>query len=125
MNPCCENILNVLVTFLVSASRDVGMSQFVNQGNLRLPGQDCTRIHFFHGNPAVFLPVTGNDLQAFEEPFRFDPSVGFYEAHDHIDSFLLEVVDDGCHPLIHEGVHHVIVVLLGNAPAVHVDRSSS
>src|SRR4030042_6468249 len=90
VNPGSQDVLDVLISFIIAAAGDIGVGQLISQRHLWLPGQNRIHIHLFHNNPPVLLPATGNYLPPFEEPFGFNSAVGFHEAHDYIDPFFFE-----------------------------------
>ena len=92
VNPRCKDLLDILVSFHVPAARNVCMGQLIDQHHLRLAGKNCIYIHLFHGDPPVLLTLPGNDLQPFDEFFRFDAAVGHHESDHYIDSLLLDPV---------------------------------
>src|SRR4030043_2058545 len=90
VNPGGQDVLDILISFIIAAAGDIGVGQLTNQRYLWLPDQNRIHVHLFHGNAPVFLPATGNYFQPFEEPFGFNSAMGFHESHDYIDPFFFE-----------------------------------
>ena len=66
-----QQILHVLIALGVLAARDVGVGQFVHQGDFGPPGQDRLQVHLLEDDAAILHLAPGNDLQAFDEFGRF------------------------------------------------------
>ena len=72
-----QDFLHILVALSVSASRHVGVGQFVDQGHGRPPGQHGVQIHLFDLDAPVFPDDPRQDLQAFAEVWQSRSGRGF------------------------------------------------
>lgn len=99
VNPLGKDILDILVPLRILAARHVCVRQLIDEHDLGPPGQDGIHIHFFHNNTAIFLPLPGYDFEPLQEPRDIGPAVGLHESHDHVDSFVPELVRFLEHPV--------------------------
>ena len=63
VDPRGQDILDVLVPLGVPAARDVGVSQFVDEGHLGLAGEDGVDVHLLDDDAPVFLTAAGDDFE--------------------------------------------------------------
>src|SRR5215468_6813849 len=79
-----EQLFDVEVALGMAAAGRIGVSELVDQDDLRTPGDDGVEIHLIERLPPVFEPLAGNDLQPFEQGLRLLAPVGFDDADDDI-----------------------------------------
>lgn len=99
VNPGRENFLDVLVTFSISASRHVGMGQFVDQDHGWPPGKHGIQIHFFDLDAPVFTDDSRHGLQTFQKFGDLGAAVGFGETHHDIEPFAFQRMTLLEHPI--------------------------
>ena len=87
-----QQVLHVLITLGVLTARDVGVGQFVHQGDLGPPGQYRLQVHLFENDTAILHLAPGNDLQPGNEFGRLFAPMGLHQPHDDIDAFLFQAV---------------------------------
>jgi hypothetical protein len=79
-----EDLLHVLPALGVTASRDVGVRQLVDQDQGGAPGQDGVDVHLLEGLGAVRNLLAGQDLETLLLVCGVGPIVGFDEADEHV-----------------------------------------
>ena len=62
----------------------VGVREFVDQGDLRVPGQDGVGVHFGQFHAAVVEDLAGDDGQVADLVGGEFPAVGLVQADDHV-----------------------------------------
>ena len=75
VDPGVEQLVDVLPAFLVARSRDVGVREFVDEGDLGSTGQDGIDVHVVKNGALVLAAAARHDLEASEESLRVRPSV--------------------------------------------------
>ncbi len=60
------------------------MRQLVDQGDLRVAGEDRVQVHFLELCPAVLHHLAGNDFETLKKRFGQRAFVGLHEADDDI-----------------------------------------
>ncbi len=87
-----QQFLDIEIALGMAAAGDVGMGEFVDQGNLRMPRDHGIEVHLLKHLILVFDPPARNDFQPPQQRFGLGPSVGLDEAHDDVGaSFQLGV----------------------------------
>ena len=89
INTRIEQFDHILVAFGVSGAGDVGVGQFVNQRQLRVPREQRVQIHFLQRNSSVVHFAPGNNGQAIEKGFRLLAAMRFHVTHDDVNAFAL------------------------------------
>ncbi len=87
IDPGLQQVVHVMVSLRVTGPRRVGVSEFVDQSQLRVARQDRVHIHFGHGRSAILHLASRDDLQPLEQSLRLSSSMG------------LDIPDDDVHPL--------------------------
>src|SRR5262249_32923200 len=81
---CVEKLLNIFVALTVSAAWNVGVSEFVNESDGWLPGQDGVHVHLFEDGAFVFDFAPGNGLKLRTQFFNSFAAVGFDDPDDNV-----------------------------------------
>src|SRR5260370_1697545 len=79
-----EEAVGIEVALGMAAAGRIGVSEFVDQDDLRVAGDDGVEIHLIKRLSPVFEPLAGNDLEPFEQALRLLTPVGFDSADDDI-----------------------------------------
>jgi len=89
VDPLGQDILDILVPFGIPASGDIGVRQFVDEGNLGFPCQDGGKIHLLEDHAPVFLTAARDDFESLDQPRGFRAAVGLHQPDDDVDPFVL------------------------------------
>lgn len=79
-----QQFVDVLPALLVAGARDVGVGQFVDQRDLRVPGEDRVEVHLLQRRALVVEPPAGDDLEAVLQCGGMPATVGLAQADHHI-----------------------------------------
>ena len=82
-----EQFLDILPAFGVAKTFSIGMSQLVDQDQLRPPSQSRVEIELFQVHAAVGNETWRQDFQPLEQRFRLRTVVRLHIADDHMDPF--------------------------------------
>ncbi len=82
-----EEFLDVLVALDVAAVRRVGVSEFVDEGDLGVALKNRVEVHLPEGEALVVDGRGGNCLKPSGECLGLRPAVGLHVADDDIDPF--------------------------------------
>src|ERR1700732_852390 len=84
-----EQLLDVEKTLGMASSGRVGMSELIDQHELRPAPQDGIEIHLLQGAAPVIDLAAGYHLEPGEQRFGLAPAVTFDQADDDIDAFAI------------------------------------
>ena len=84
-----EQLLDVLPALLVAATRDVGVSELVDEGHVGGALQDGVEIHLVKGLVAVVDRLAGDHLEVAQLLRGAGPVVGLDEPDDHVGAALV------------------------------------
>ena len=84
-----QKLLHILPALFVPRTANIGVGQFVNQGDARFSGQHCICVHLRKHYPVVFKMGLRDDLQTFEKGICLFPSMGLHIRRHHIGPFQL------------------------------------
>src|SRR5262249_48979131 len=79
-----EELFDIEVALGMAAAGRIGVSELVDQDDLRVADDDGVEIHLIERLAPVFEPPAGDDLEPFEQGLRFRAPVGFDDADDDI-----------------------------------------
>ncbi len=87
VDPGLEKLQHVLPALLVGPrARHVGMSELVDEGDLRVPGQHGAEVHLRERRAPVLHQPARDRLQAFSHLLGVEPAVRFDEPDHHVCS---------------------------------------
>src|SRR5271166_3610727 len=79
-----QKLLDIEITFGMTAAGRIGMSQLVDKHDLRTPCNDGVEVHFLEQLSLIFETPAWNDLEALEQSLRLLAPVGFNDADSDI-----------------------------------------
>src|SRR6516164_4692362 len=79
-----QQLLDVQVALRMSAALRIGMSEFIDQDDLRSPSDDGVEIHLVQELTLVLNALTRNDLQAVQQRLCFLAAMGFDDTYDDV-----------------------------------------
>ena len=82
-----KKFLNILVAFKVTASRRVGVREFIDKDQLWFSCEDGVEVHFFHDVIAVLNFFARYNGKVCDKSLSLGSLVGFNNADDNIDPF--------------------------------------
>ena len=97
VDPCVEQLFDVLPTPLMATARRVAVGQFVDQHRGRSAGQQPVEVHLFQRAALVGHPQTRPVGNAFGHGLGFGASMGLDDPHQHIDTLALQLAGPGQH----------------------------
>jgi len=79
-----QQLLDVEVAFWVPAAWRIGMSEFIDQDDLRSPSDDGIEVHLVQELTLVLNALTRNDLQAIQQCLCFLAAMSFDDPYDDV-----------------------------------------
>ena len=92
VDPLGQDVLDILVPFGVPAAGDIGVRQFVDEGDLGLPGEDGVEVHLLEDHAPVFLAASRDDVESLDQLRGFRPAVGLHQPDDDVDPLVFQAV---------------------------------
>ena len=80
-----QQLLDVEVTLGMAAAGRIGVSEFVDQGNLRTPRDQRIEVHLLEDLVLVFQLLARNDFKAVQQRLGLCPAMGLDHADHDID----------------------------------------
>ena len=84
VDPGLQKLLNVLPTLLITGPGGVGVGKFVDEGDVRVPGQHLVKIHLRQLNAAAFDIVPRDDLHPLSHRRSSCPAVSLNNGDNDI-----------------------------------------
>ena len=84
-----EQFQNILITLFVAAKRRIGVSQLIDDGDLRAPFQHGIHVHLLDGHTAVFDPAAAELPRDRRSARQCRPIVRLDESQYDVDAPLL------------------------------------
>lgn len=85
MDSGIEQLFDILIALRVLRTGHVRVRKFVNQHDLRFPGENRRDIHFRELDAVMHNHPARNDFKSVKTRFGLSAAVGFDQADDHID----------------------------------------
>ena len=79
-----HQLFDVEIALRVTAAFDVGVSELIDQHDLRSAGDDGIEVHFLEPLALIFDAPARNDFEAFQQRFGIPAAVGLHDADDDI-----------------------------------------
>ena len=83
-----QKLLDVHTALGMSAAADIGVSEFIDECQSRVPREQSVEVHLLEPTILVLKAMARDDLQPLDQRFSFRAPVRLDKADDHIDAFL-------------------------------------
>ena len=87
VDPLAQQLLDIEVAFRVPAASDIGVSEFVDESELRIAGDKAVQVHLLEMAVLISGGAAWNDFKVFQQRFSLFAAVSLDHADDDIHAF--------------------------------------